>query len=61
MKTVYTVTFRHTDGRDVVSRFFSTKAAARKWLAYLCGLSYVAEVSLYRGPAGAELLDRKAA
>lgn len=54
----YTVTFIHTDGSNQVSRYFETVKAARKWIKWMLQQSFVTEVSLYRGNAGEELIER---
>lgn len=60
-RSFYTVSFLHRDGTAHVSRFFQTVRAARTWAARLAAASYVAEVTIYRGPAGGELVERRAA
>jgi len=61
MATFYTVTVRHTDGEEFVSRFFNTRRAAQKWARWCLTHSYTEQVSIYRGQAGGELIERKAA
>lgn len=52
----FTVSFLHTNGAESVSRFFQTLGAARKWAKFLGSQSYVARVTVYRGPAGGEVI-----
>ena len=40
------------------ARVFATVRAARKWFTWLSSVSYVAQVNLYRGNTGEELLDQ---
>jgi hypothetical protein len=55
---LYTTAFRSTTSdTPQVSRFFKTLAAARRWAAWLNTQSYVADVLIYRGPAGGDLLE----
>jgi hypothetical protein len=51
-KLRYTVSFLHVDGSRHVSRFFSTKAAARKWQKWLRAQSYVAQTFLHYSQGG---------
>ena len=53
----YSVHFIANDGSDGV-RIFSTIRAARNYFRRSSSLAYVKSVSLYRGQAGGELLDR---
>jgi len=54
----YTVTISRTDGTASTSRFFNTLHAARKWSKFLLTLGEIASVSIYRGEAGGELIER---
>ena len=57
----YTVSLVTLAGNSEVSRFFNTIAAARRWSKFLLSTSGVREVSIYRGEAGGELLERATA
>jgi hypothetical protein len=56
--TMYTVTFQDENQTEQVSRFFETVRAARKWARWLGQQSFTRTVSLYRGQAGEELIER---
>lgn len=60
-RSFYTVSFIDRSGVAQVSRFFNTLHAARKWSAFILGLGNVTEVSIHRGQAGGELIERRAA
>jgi hypothetical protein len=56
---MYTVTFIHASTNvETISRFFATKKAAVKWFDWVKDQSYVAVAKLYRGEAGAELVQK---
>ncbi len=52
----FTVSFLHTNGAESVSRIFSTLGAARKWAKWLTSHAYVVRATVYRGPAGGEVV-----
>jgi hypothetical protein len=57
-----TVTFINAlTGAYEVSRYFDSEKAGRKWSAWLLKQKFVKEVSIYRGPAGGDLIERMAA
>jgi len=60
---MFTVTFINTNtGHTEVSRYFNTKRAALKWAKWLrTQPKFVAETSVYEGPAGGDLLEKVAA
>jgi hypothetical protein len=59
--TMYTVTFIHSATQvETISRFFTTKKAAVRWFDWVKKQSYVAVAKLYRGEAGAELIQEVA-
>jgi len=60
-RSFYTVSLLRSNGTSEVSRFFNTLAAARKWAGFLLTLGEIAAVSIYRGQAGGELVERRAA
>jgi hypothetical protein len=58
----YTVTFTNIDtGLIEKSRFFNTKLAALNWAKWLRTMRFVAETAVFKGDAGEELIERKAA
>jgi hypothetical protein len=60
-RSLLTVSFLHIDGTIYVSRHFTTLAAARKWAAFIAKGGYAVEVSIHRGQAGGDLIERRAA
>jgi len=53
----YTVSFRHADGVEHVSRFFRTVKAARNWAKWLETQQWVEVVTIWRGlQAGGEIV-----
>jgi hypothetical protein len=55
---MYAVSFIHSATQvETISRFFTTKKAAVKWFDWVKDQSYVAAAKLYRGEAGAELVQ----
>jgi hypothetical protein len=58
---MYSVTFQNQDGVETLSRYFETVKAARNWVKWLRKQRFVAQVSLYRGLPGEELLSREVA
>lgn len=62
MASLYTVSFVTPAGEHVVSRHFSTLRAARKYAGWLVSRPAMAvKAKIYRGSAGSELLEEKAA
>lgn len=62
MASLYTVSFVSPAGDEIVSRFFSTLRAARKYAGWLVSRpSMAAKAKIYRGSAGSELLEERAA
>lgn len=57
---LYTVSFVSLDGQQVVSRFFSTIRAARKWAKMLASKPYASGVKIYRGQVGECLVETAA-
>lgn len=57
---MYTVTFQNLECHEEVSRYFETVKAARKWAAWLRKQTWTRQVAIYRGQAGAMLLERVA-
>jgi len=56
--SLYTVSFLTPAVEEIVSRFFSTLRAARKYAAWLRSRpSMAASTKIYRGPAGGDLLE----
>lgn len=51
---LYTVTITNTQGRQEIWGNFETERKARKEAAWIAKRSFVAEVKIYRGGAGAE-------
>lgn len=50
--SLYSVSFVSLDGRETVSRHFSTVRAARKYAAWLAAKPYANGVKVYRGQPG---------
>jgi hypothetical protein len=48
------VTFKAADGNEVVSRYFDTIKAARKWAKWLASQSFASAVRIMRGGPGGE-------
>lgn len=55
---MYTVTFQDVNGVERISRCFETVKAARNWFRWIQAQKFASSVSLYRGQAGEELLQR---
>lgn len=59
--TTYTVTFTNkSSGLVEVSRYFNTKRAALNWAKWLRKQSFVTETAVFEGPAGGNMIERKA-
>ena len=54
---IYTVTITNTEGRREIWGNFETERKARKEAKWISQRSFVREVQIYRGGAGAERLE----
>ena len=56
---MYTVTFQDANTqREEISQYFETIRAARKWAKWLRSQNWTCTVAIYRGQAGAMLIER---